>query len=55
MHCWLDVTVILELTNPELELEALDAQPQLNSATAKLDSRKVSLQEQLLEMEVNLA
>jgi len=48
-------TVILELTNPELELEALDAQSQLNSAMAKLDAQKVSLQDQLLGMEANLA
>ncbi len=48
-------TVILELTNPELQLEALDAQSQLNSATAKLDAQKVSLQDQLLGMEANLA
>ena len=48
-------TVILELTNPELELEALDAQSQLNSARVKLDAQKVSLQDQLLGMEASLA
>lgn len=41
-------TVILELSNPELELQRLDAQSQLNSAQAKLDSQKTQLKDQLL-------
>lgn len=48
-------TVILELTNPDLELEALDTQSQLDSAKAKRNAQKVSLQDQLLGMEANLA
>jgi len=48
-------TVILELSNPELELQWLDAQSQLNSATAKRDSQKTQLQDQLLGMEANIA
>ena len=48
-------TVIMELTNPELELELIDVQSKLNSAQAKLDAREASLQNQLLEMEASLA
>ena len=48
-------TVILQLSNPELELEWLNAQSGLNSAKAKLDSQKTLLQDQLLGMEANLA
>ena len=48
-------TEILELSNPELELEWLDAQSRLNSARAQLDSRKTQLQDQLLGMEANIA
>jgi HlyD family secretion protein len=48
-------TPILELTNPELELQWLDAQSQLNSAQAKLDARKTELQDQLLSMEAEQA
>ncbi|MCP4712533.1 MAG: HlyD family efflux transporter periplasmic adaptor subunit [Planctomycetes bacterium] len=48
-------TVIMELTNPELELELLDAESKLNSAQARLDAREASLQTQLLEMESTLA
>jgi HlyD family secretion protein len=48
-------TVILELSNPELELQWLDAQSQLNSAKAKRDSQKTQLQDQLLGMEANMA
>ena len=48
-------TVILELTNPELELELLNAESQLSSAQAKLAAQKVSLEDQLLGMEANLA
>ncbi len=48
-------TVILQLSNPELELEWLDAQSQLNSAKARLDAQKTQLQDQLLGMDANLA
>ncbi|MBL7184897.1 MAG: HlyD family efflux transporter periplasmic adaptor subunit [Phycisphaerae bacterium] len=48
-------TVILELSNPELDLELLNAESQLNSAQAKLAAQKVSLADQLLGMEANLA
>lgn len=48
-------TVILELSNPELELEWLDAQSALNSAQAQLDAQKTSLEDQILGMEANLA
>jgi HlyD family secretion protein len=48
-------TVILELSNPELELEWLDAQSRLNSAKAQLDARKTQLQDQLLGMDAEQA
>jgi HlyD family secretion protein len=48
-------TVILELSNPELELEWLNAQASLNSTKAQLDSRKTQLQDQLLAMEADQA
>jgi HlyD family secretion protein len=48
-------TVILELSNPELQLQWLDAQSQLNSAKARLDSQKTQIQDQLLGMEANNA
>lgn len=48
-------TMILELSNPELELEWLDAQSRLNSAKAQLDARKTQLQDQLLGMEADQA
>jgi HlyD family secretion protein len=48
-------TVILQLSNPELELQWLDARSQLNSAKARLDSQKTQLQDQLLGMEANIA
>ena len=48
-------TVILELSNPELVLQWLDAQSALNSAKARLDSQKTLLQDQLLGMEANTA
>ena len=47
-------TVILELSNPELELELLNAESQLSSARAKLTAQKVSLEDQLLGMGANL-
>ncbi|MBN1360360.1 MAG: HlyD family efflux transporter periplasmic adaptor subunit [Sedimentisphaerales bacterium] len=48
-------TVILELNNPELQLQWLDAQSQLNSAQARLDARKTELQDQVLGMEAEQA
>jgi len=48
-------TVILELSNPELQLELLNAQSQLNSARSKQAAQKVSLQDQLLGMDLTLA
>jgi HlyD family secretion protein len=48
-------TVILELSNPELQLNWLDAQSQLNSAKAKRNSQEASLQDQMLGMEAGLA
>ena len=48
-------TVILELSNPELELNGLDAQSKLNSAKAQLVAKKTELEDQLLGMEANLA
>ena len=48
-------TVILQLSNPELKLEWLNAQSGLNSAKAKQDSQKTLLHDQLLGMEANLA
>lgn len=48
-------TVILELSNPELDLELLNAESQLNSAQAKLAAQKVILEDQLLGQEANLA
>ena len=48
-------TVILELTNPELQLELLNAESQLSSARAKLTAQKVSLADQLLGQEASLA
>lgn len=48
-------TVILELSNPELEIELLDAKSKLDSATARLDAQKVSLEDQLLGKVASLA
>ena len=48
-------TVILELTNPNLQLAWLDAQSQLSSAQANLKSQEASLQDRLLGMESTLA
>lgn len=48
-------TVILELKNPELQLNWLDAQSQINSAKAKRNAQIASLHDQLLGMEANLA
>ena len=48
-------TVILELSSPELQLELLNAQSQLNSARSKQAAQKVGLQDQLLGMDFTLA
>jgi HlyD family secretion protein len=48
-------TEILELSNPELKLQWLDAQSRLNSAKAQLTARKTQLQDQLLGMEAEQA
>ena len=48
-------TVLLELNNPELELELLDAKSQWNSAQSKLISQTAQLEDQLLGMEADLA
>jgi HlyD family secretion protein len=48
-------TVILELSNPDLERELLDATSQLNSAKARLSAQRTSLQDQLLGNEASLA
>jgi HlyD family secretion protein len=48
-------TEILELSNPELQLQWLDAQSKLNSAKAQLTARKTQLQDQLLGMEAEQA
>jgi HlyD family secretion protein len=48
-------TVILELSNPELQLNWLDAQSQLNSAVARRNAQEASLQDQLLGIEAGLA
>ena len=48
-------TVILELSNPELELQWLDAQSNLNSARARYNAQKARLQDQILDMEASLA
>lgn len=48
-------TVILELSNPELELELLDARSKLDSAIAKRAAEKVSLEDQFLGMLAMLA
>lgn len=48
-------TVILQLSNPEIELEKLDAQSQLNSAKAKLESERTQLKDQLLGKQAQMA
>ena len=48
-------TVILELSNPDLERELLDATSQLNSAKARLSAQRTNLQDQLLGNEASLA
>ena len=48
-------TVLLELNNPELELELLDARSQRNSAESRVTARAAELEDQLLAMEADLA
>lgn len=48
-------TIILELTNPQLQLQWLDAQSKLNSAKAQLTAAEAGLEDQLLEIEGNQA
>jgi HlyD family secretion protein len=48
-------TVILELTNPLLQLQWLDAQSTLNSAKAQLTAQEAQLEDQLLEMKASEA
>ena len=48
-------SVILELTNPELELTALDAQSQLRAAEAQLAELRVRLESQKLDQEAAAA
>jgi HlyD family secretion protein len=48
-------TVIIELTNPDLQLAWLEAQSNLTSAEAGLRAEEARLQDQLLSMEANLA
>ena len=48
-------TVILELSNPELELQALDAESQLRAAEAQYDELKVRLESQHLDQEAAAA
>jgi HlyD family secretion protein len=48
-------TVLVELSNPQMELEALNALWAMRSAEAELTSQKARLQNQLLEMDAALA
>jgi len=48
-------TVILELSNPELELQALDAESQLRAAEASLTELRVRLESQHLDQEAAAA
>jgi HlyD family secretion protein len=48
-------TIILELSNPQLELNWKDAQSQLNSALAKYNAQKASLLNQQLGYEAGIA
>jgi HlyD family secretion protein len=47
-------TILLELNNPELELELLDVRSQRDSAESKLTARTAELEDQLLAMEADL-
>ena len=48
-------TVIVELGNPELEQQALEAQLQFDAALARYKSRQVELQSQVLTQQASLA
>jgi len=48
-------TVLLELNNPELELELFNAESNVNSAKAKLTAQEASLESELLQKEAYLA
>ena len=48
-------TIIVELSNPELEQQALEARLQLDAALARYESREVELQSQLLTQQAGLA
>ncbi len=48
-------TILLELSNPQLELEAVDAQWRQTSAEAELTSLEVSLRNELLELQASVA
>ncbi len=48
-------TVILELNNPQLDLELLNAKSQWSSAQARLTAQKATTEDQLLEMEARRA
>lgn len=48
-------TILLELSNPELELELFNAESNVNSATAKLTAQEASLESELLQKEAYLA
>lgn len=48
-------TVLVEMTNPQLEQEALDAQLQVKAAQAEFDSLKVKLQSDLMTQKAGAA
>ncbi|HJN44014.1 MAG: RND transporter [Acidobacteria bacterium] len=48
-------TVIVELSNPQLEQSALDARLQLEAGQARLESRRVELESQVLTQQAGLA
>ena len=48
-------TVVIELSNPELEQQALEARLQLDAAVARHESRQVELQSQVLAQQAGLA
>ncbi len=48
-------TVLLELSNPELELDAVDAEWQMKSAEAELAALEVTLQNELLALQASVA
>jgi HlyD family secretion protein len=48
-------TVLLELSNPELELDAVDAEWQMKSAEAELAALEVTLRNELLALQASVA